>query len=96
MLAEALCAPDGWLGCQSWRYSLYGQIRGSREPIWLTWRIPTSSARFFHPSRLLERDDKKWEPVFVSKSRDNKNLGQTFDSIKYHPDLGRPVYVDLG
>ncbi len=30
----------------------------------------------------LERDDKKWEPVFVPKSHDNKNLERTFDSIK--------------
>ncbi len=36
----------------------------------------------------LERDDKKWEPVFVPKSRDNKNLERTFDSIKCHPALG--------
>ena len=25
--------------------------------------------------RHLERDDKKWEPVFVKKSRDNKDSG---------------------
>jgi len=25
--------------------------------------------------RLLERDDKKWEPVFVLKSRENKESG---------------------
>ncbi len=39
------------------------------------------------PICCLERDDKKWEPVFVPKSRDNKNLERTFDSIKCHPAL---------
>ncbi len=38
-------------------------------------------------SMIFERYDKKWEPVFVPKSRDNKNLKRTFDSIKCHPAL---------
>ena len=40
---------------------------------------------------MLERDDKKWEPVFVPKSRDNKNLERTFYAIKCHPALVPPV-----
>ncbi len=48
--------------------------------------LPRASQRFnLEP---LERDDKKWEPVFVPKSRDNKNLERAFNSIKYHPALG--------
>ena len=35
----------------------------------------------------LERDDKKWEPVFVNKSRDNKELDHDNDSIKCHHGL---------
>ena len=35
-----------------------------------------------------ERDDKKWAPALVPKSRDNKNLERTFDSIKCHPARG--------
>ena len=42
-------------------------------------------------SMILERDDKKWEPVFVPKSRDNKNLERTFDSIKCHSALGHKL-----
>ncbi len=45
--------------------------------------MPAPSARFFHPIRNLERDDKKWEPVFVPKSRDNKNLER--DDKKWEP-----------
>jgi hypothetical protein len=38
-------------------------------------------------NRYLERDAKKWEPVFVIKFRDNKNLERTFDPIKCHRGL---------
>ena len=40
-------------------------------------------------AQVLERDVKKWEPVFDPKSRDNKNLERAFDSIKCHPALIR-------
>ena len=36
-------------------------------------------------AQVLERDVKKWEPVFDPKSRDNKNLERAFDSIKMSP-----------
>jgi len=35
----------------------------------------------------LECDDKKWKPVFVKKSHENKEFGAGFDSIKNHPAL---------
>ena len=41
----------------------------------------------FAGSGALERDDKKWEPVFVNKSRDNKELDHDNDSIKCHHGL---------
>ncbi len=42
----------------------------------------------FIDSYSLERDDKKWEPAVVPKSRGYKNLERTFDSIKSHPAQG--------
>ncbi len=37
----------------------------------------------------LERDDKKWEPVFVKRSRDNKSLEHDDGSSKRHHALVR-------
>ena len=47
---------------------------------------------FLNHATTLERDNKKWEPVFVPKSRDNKNLERTFGSIKCHPALNHALY----
>ena len=44
--------------------------------------------RLFYMDVFLECDDKKWEPVFVKKSHENKESRAGFDSIKSHPALG--------
>jgi|GEM_PF-3021128 len=37
--------------------------------------------------RILECDDKKWEPVFVKKTHKNKESGAGFEALKCHPAL---------
>ncbi len=68
---------------------LYYYVTPASRNIWVLRGENFGSAEFRWQHQfvavILERNDKKWEPVFVAKSRDNKNLERTFDSIKCHP-----------
>jgi redox-regulated HSP33 family molecular chaperone len=42
---------------------------------------------------MLEHEDKKWQPVFVDKSCENKDSRPSCDSTETHDGLERPTFL---
>ena len=81
----ALSGGDGVFAAVSFKvtpisYAILAELPGLRPAPYLASR----GMKWIQRYGPLERDDKKWEPVFVNKSRDNKHLDHDNDSNKSH------------